>query len=65
MMASTTFPAAWLLTDLPPHRHCELLSQGEVRPGVRHGQHWGVPPSAWTTPTPPTVPVINVNAEIR
>lgn len=64
-MASTTFPSAWLLNDLLPHRHIELLSQGEVRPGVKQGQHWGVPPSTWTEPTPPLVPRIDVNTEIR
>ena len=63
-MTSTTVPSSMLSRDFPPHRHIELLSQGEVRPGIRQGQHWGVPPRAWTVQTPPPVPVCNINTDI-
>lgn len=63
-MASTAFPTAWLKGEFLPHRHCSLLSQGEVRPGVKQGQHWGVPPQ-WTRPEPPPVRNIKVNVAVR
>lgn len=47
-----------------PYRHPYLLSQGEVRPGVRQGQFWGVP-SGWALTEAPPVRVITVNTEIR
>ena len=41
-MASTAFPLISFPEKTSPGRHPLVLSQGEVRPGVKQGQHWVV-----------------------
>lgn len=60
-MPQAAFPAG---PDSPNPRLCSplvLLSQGEVRPGVKQGQHWGRP---LPSPLPP-VRSLNFFTEIR
>ena len=63
-MASTAFPLISFPEKTSPGRHPLVLSQGEVRPGVKQGQHWGVPPQ-WTIPDPPPARNISVNVDLR
>lgn len=43
---------------------CVLLSQGETRPGIVQGQHWGPQPSSPIGPPPPP-PDGDWNVDVR
>jgi hypothetical protein len=61
-MASTAFPLISFPEKTSPGRHPLVLSQGEVRPGVKQGQYWGAPPS-WGRSAPP-VPAYDINTTV-
>ena len=63
-MKTTAFPLISFPAEPCSGRHPLVLSQGEVRPGVKQDQHWGVPPQ-WTIPDPPPVRTIKVNVDVR
>lgn len=54
-MPTTAFPLISFPEKTSAGRHPLVLSQGEVRPGVKQGQHWGVPP----------LPASDVNTETQ